>query len=287
MNTDTLLQWVIDHGLTILIILIVMAVSYRLLGILTGSMSRRIQLLDDEVGSEMDKRTDTIFKVVRSTGLVLIFGTAVLMILTELSVPVTPVLASVGFVGLAFGLGAQTLVKDMIHGLFILLEDQYKVGDAVEISGITGTVEDMTLRTTEIRDFYGVVHIIPNGDIRTVANRTRDWSRAVVNVNITYEADVDCAMSTLQEIAHTLQVNEKLASSLMEDVAVTGVEGLDEWAVRLRVSVKTRPDEQWNVQRFIRRQIRDVFAEKGIDLAFPRQDVHVIGVSKRVGKRLN
>ena len=285
MNTDLLIQWLTDHGLTILLILIVMAIFYRLLGVLTRSLSHRIQGLDDEVGSELDKRTDTIFKVVRSTGLVLVLGTGVLMVLTELNVPVTPVLASVGFVGLAFGLGAQTLVKDMIHGLFILLENQYTVGDAIEISGIVGTVEDMTLRTTEIRDFYGVVHIIPNGDIRIVANRTRDWSRAVVNVNITYEADIDRAMAALESIAKALQADETLASSLLESPAVTGVEGLDEWAVRLRVSVKTEPDEQWNVQRYIRHQIRNVFVEKGIDLAFPRQDVHLIGVSKRVGKR--
>jgi moderate conductance mechanosensitive channel len=271
MNTEALKLWLMDHGLTILLILVVTLLSYWLLGKLTRSVSRRIQSLDTEEGSELDKRTQTIFRVIRSTGVVLIVGTAVLMILTEFNVPVTPVLASVGFVGLAFGLGAQTLVKDMINGLFILLENQYTVGDTVEISGITGTVEDMTLRTTELRDFYGAVHIIPNGEIRIVANRTRDWSRAVVDVNITYDVDIDRAVALLTEIGNKLVEEETYAPLLQEPPEVTGIEGLEDWAVRLRLIVKTEANNQFGVQRYLRRQIRDRFTEEGIDLAFPRQ----------------
>ena len=155
--------WLREHGLTILLILVVSVVTYYLLGITTKALSRRIQALDEVEDSEMDRRTKTIFRVIHSTGAVIIVTTAIMMILTELGVAITPVLASVGFVGLAFGLGAQTLVKDMIAGLFILIEDQYTVGDVAEIGGITGTVEHMTLRATELRDLYGTVHIIPNG----------------------------------------------------------------------------------------------------------------------------
>ncbi|MCP5098291.1 MAG: mechanosensitive ion channel family protein [Chloroflexi bacterium] len=277
MNTDAIIDWLTEHGLTILLILLATLLSYWLLGKLTRSMSVRIQSLDDEDGSELDKRTKTIFSVIRSTGVVVIVGTAVLMILTEFNVPVTPVLASVGFVGLAFGLGAQTLVKDMISGLFILLENQYTVGDTVEISGIIGTVEDMTLRTTELRDFYGAVHIIPNGEIRVVANRTRDWSRAVIDVNITYDVDVDRAVALLEEIGRALQQEAAYAHLLHEAPQVTGVEGLDDWAVRLRIIVKTEANNQWGIQRYLRRQIRDRFAAEGIDLAFPRQDVQIVG----------
>ena len=273
--------WLRSHGITILIILLVSFIAYYLLGITTKALSRRIQAMDDVEDSELDRRTKTIFRVIHSTGVVIIIGTATMMILTEMGVAITPVLASVGFVGLAFGLGAQTLVKDMIAGLFILIEDQYTVGDVAEIGGITGTVEHMTLRATELRDLYGTVHIIPNGEIRIVANKSRDWSRAIVDVSVTYEDDVDTAVQTLQEIGEVMAKDETMSVLLQEPAVVTGVEGLDEWAVRLRIMVKTLPNAQWEVQRYLRREIRLVFAEKGLSLAFPRQDVMIIGDSPK------
>ncbi len=270
------LTWLREHGLTILLIVVVSVLAYYLLGVLTRTLSRRIQALDDVEDSELDRRTKTIFRVVHSTGVVVIISTAIMMILTELGVAITPVLASVGFVGLAFGLGAQTLVKDMIAGLFILIEDHYTVGDVVEIGGITGTVEHMTLRATEMRDLYGTVHIIPNGEIRVVANKSRDWSRAIVDVSVTYEEDVDTAVQTLQEIGEAMAEHKMMGLLLQEPAVVTGVEGLEDWAVRLRIMVKTMPNAQWEVQRYLRRQIRIIFAEKGLELAFPRQDVMIV-----------
>lgn len=280
LNEQTM-TWLREHGLTILLILVVAVIAYYLVGILTRTISRRIQALDDVEDSERDRRTKTIFRVIHSTGTVIIVTTALLMILTELGVAITPVLASVGFVGLAFGLGAQTLVKDMIAGLFILIENQYTVGDVVEIGGITGNVEKMTLRATELRDLYGTVHVIPNGEIRIVANKSRDWSRAIVDVGVTYEEDVDTAVQTLQEIGEAMSADESMALLLQEPAMVTGIEGLDQWAVRLRIMVKTLPNAQFEVQRYLRRQIRLVFAEKGIDLAFPRQDIVIVGEPKK------
>ena len=273
--------WLRSHGITILIILLVSFIAYYLLGITTKALSRRIQAMDDVEDSELDRRTKTIFRVIHSTGVVIIIGTATMMILTEMGVAITPVLASVGFVGLAFGLGAQTLVKDMIAGLFILIEDQYTVGDVAEIGGITGTVEHMTLRATELRDLYGTVHVIPNGEIRIVANKSRDWSRAIVDVNVTYDEDVDTAVQTLQEIGEAMAQDETMAPLLQEPAMVTGVEGLENWAVRLRIMVKTLPNAQWEVQRYLRRQIRLIFAEKGLELAFPRQDLRLISDTVR------
>ncbi|WP_420643289.1 mechanosensitive ion channel family protein [Candidatus Leptofilum sp.] len=273
--------WLRSHGVTILIIILVSIAAYYLLGITTKTLSKRIQAMDDVEDSELDRRTKTIFRVVHSTGVVIIIGTAIMMILTELGVAITPVLASVGFVGLAFGLGAQTLVKDMIAGLFILIEDQYTVGDVVEIGGITGTAEHMTLRATELRDVHGTVHIIPNGEIRIVANKSRDWSRAIVDVAVTYEEDVDTAVATLKEIGQ-MAVDDKMMGLLLQETpVVTGVEGLEDWSIRLRIMVKTLPNGQWEVQRYLRRQIRLVFEEKGIDLAFPRHDVMIKNIGKK------
>lgn len=278
---EQVLAWLREHGLAILLILLVAVVAYYLVGILTRALSRRIQALDKVEDSERDRRTKTIFRVIHSTGVVIIVSTALMMILTELGIAITPVLASVGFVGLAFGLGAQTLVKDMIAGLFILIENQYTVGDVVQIGGITGDVEKMTLRATELRDVTGTVHVIPNGEIRIVANKSRDWSRAIVDVNVTYEEDVDTAVQTLQEIGEAMSANESISMLLLEPALVTGVEGLDQWAVRLRLMVKTLPTAQFEVQRYLHRQIRLVFAEKGIELAIPRQDVMIVGEPKK------
>ena len=276
MNMELVWEWFAEHGIAVLGIILLSGVAYWLLGLITRSLSNRIQQMDNEEDSELDKRTETIFRVVRSTGIVLILGTALLMVLTEFGVAVTPVLASVGFVGLAVGLGAQTLVGDIISGLFILVENQYTVGDAIEVNGVAGSVEEMNLRATMVRDLYGTLHIVPNGEIRVVSNKSPDWSRAVVDVGITYDADVDAAAEALNAIGQQMILDTAVAPLLLETPTVTGVEGLDDWAVRLRVMAKTAPGGQWVVMRHLRRQIRLDFAEKGIEIAFPRQDVLVL-----------
>lgn len=268
--------WMKSNGLNILLILIVSAIAYPLIRYTLRNISRKMQLLDGKDESEADKRIVTIFKVLDTTTLVIIIGTAILMILTELDIPIAPVLASVGFVGLAFGLGAQTLVKDMINGLFVLVENQYTVGDTIIVNDITGLVEDMTLRSTVIRDLYGNRHFIPNGEIRIVANKSRGWSRALVEVGITYDADVDRGLAVLNEIGAGMMDDGEIRPFLLEEPVITGIEGLDDWAVRLRIMVKTNPDDQFMVQRYIRRQIRLVFEQESVDIAFPRQDVMIV-----------
>ena len=281
MDIDSIVAWLTRSGLRIFIILLITFVAYRLLGVLTRYLSQQVQELDDEDGSDLDKRTETIFRVINSSGIVLIVGTMLLMVLSELGVSITPVLASVGVVGLAFGLGAQTLVGDMISGLFILMENQYTVGDTVELGGVIGTVEELTLRATLIRDLHGAIHFVPNGEIRIVGNRSRDWSRAIIDVGITYQEDVDLALETLREIGKAMIEDEVQGPLLIEEPIITGVEGLDDWAVRIRIMVRTQPGQQWGVQRYIRRQIHLVFAQKGIDLAFPRQDVMLLSAESK------
>lgn len=269
-------DWFKLNGLNILIILIISAIAYPLVRLMLHNISRKMQLLDGKEESDADKRIVTIFKVLDTTALVIIIGTAILMILTELDIPIAPVLASVGFVGLAFGLGAQTLVKDMINGLFVLVENQFTVGDTIIVNDITGLVEDMTLRSTVIRDVYGSRHFIPNGEIRMVANKSRGWSRAIVEVGISYDADVDRALAVLNEIGTGMMADGEIRPFLLENPVITGIEGLDQWAVRLRIMVKTNPDDQFMVQRYIRRQIRLVFEQESINIAFSHQNAMVL-----------
>jgi len=277
---EDILAWLLDEGITILIIIAASLVAYRLLTIATSRLSKHIQSLDNEDDSELDRRTKTIFRVVHSSGAVIIVSTALITILNEVGLPVGPLLASVGVVGLALGLGAQTLVKDVISGLFILIENQYTINDSVELAGISGTVEEMNLRVTKIRDLNGTLHMIPNGEIRVVANKTRDWSRAVVNVGITYDTDVDKATAVLNQIGQQAQQDPEIGKLLLETPVVTGVEDLGDWAVQLRLMVKTQPGAHWQVMRWLRREIRLEFAKEGIDLAFPRQDIMLLREDK-------
>lgn len=277
---EDILAWLLDEGITILIIIAASLVAYRLLTIATSRLSKHIQSLDNEDDSELDRRTKTIFRVVHSSGAVIIVSTALITILNEVGIPVGPLLASVGVVGLALGLGAQTLVKDVISGLFILIENQYTVNDSVELAGISGTVEEMNLRVTKIRDLNGTLHMIPNGEIRVVANKTRDWSRAVVNVGITYDTDVDKATAVLNQIGQQAQQDPEIGKLLLETPVMTGVEDLGDWAVQLRLMVKTQPGAHWQVMRWLRREIRLEFAKEGIDLAFPRQDIMLLREDK-------
>ncbi|NKQ35920.1 MAG: mechanosensitive ion channel family protein [Chloroflexi bacterium] len=273
---DIVWRWLQNQGLTILLILIGTIAAYFLWKYTVRLIASRVQALDDEEGSDLDKRTATISRVLKSSGVIVILGTSLLMILTELGIPIAPMLAGVGVFSLAAGMGAKTLVQDVISGLFVLIENQYTIDDVVDIGGARGVVEKMTLRVTVIRDVAGTVHIIPNGEIRQVSNLTPDWSRAIVDVGITYDDDVDKAIRVLQEIGAMAAEDEAVKGMLLEPAVVTGVEGLDDWAVRLRLMVKTKPGEQWNVQRWLRRQIRLVFAEEGVELAFPRQDVKIV-----------
>lgn len=273
---NAILTWLQTHGLSILITLALAAVGLFVLRYVTRHLKLRVQSFDDVDGSLLDKRTETISRVIWTTGSVVIIGTALLIILEEFGVPIFPVLASVGFVGLAFGLGAQTLVKDMISGLFILIEDQFTIGDVVEIGGVSGPVESITLRKTVIRDLYGTIYHIPNGEVRTVANKSRDWSRALVEVGITYDADVDKAIERLTQIGKTLDEASPFAAQVIEKPVVTGIEGLDESAVRLRIMVKTLPGFEWDIQRYLRHEIRIDFAENDIEIAIPTRQIQII-----------
>jgi moderate conductance mechanosensitive channel len=264
-------------GVRILLILLLAYVGALGLRGVSYYAVRRLQAMDGLQGSDFDRRVETVFVVVKRATYVVIAIVAVLMILEEVGVDIRPLLASMGIVGLAIGLGAQTLFKDVISGIFILAENHYQVGDVVEIGNKTGTVERMSLRVTRVRDVHGIVHIIPNGEIRTVANRTREWSRAILDIGVTYEDDIELAMRTLEEIGAGLIEDEDVGPMLLESPVVLGIEALEDWQVRLRIMVKTLPNQHFPVQRTLRRRIQRVFAEKGISLATPRQEVVLLG----------
>ncbi|MCB0015305.1 MAG: mechanosensitive ion channel family protein, partial [Anaerolineales bacterium] len=206
-----------------------------------------------------------------------ISGSALLMTLRQMGIEVAPLIASVGVVGLALGLGAQTLVKDVISGLFILMENQYAIGDVISINGTSGSVEQMTLRATYLRDLEGTTHTVPNGDIRTISNITRGWSRAVLDVRVPYETDVDAALDVLRDVGHEMENDQSIGLLLEESPVVTGVEDFEDWSVKVRLMVKTEPGQQWTVKRYMRKAVLAAFKARGISIAVPRREIYSLG----------
>ena len=187
-----------------------------------------------------------LLKSVITGVLVAIFGT---MILSQLGVNIAPIIASAGIIGIALGFGAQSLVKDFLSGVFMIFEDQFGVGDVIDVGEAIGTVEAVTLRVTRLRDLDGTVWYVPNGEILRVGNKSQNWSRAVVDVGVGYDEDLARAKRVLGEVAHDMWEDEDFRSVIIEEPEVTGVEALAADAITLRVLVKTAPMEQWAIAR--------------------------------------
>jgi small-conductance mechanosensitive channel len=210
------------------------------------------------------QRAETIGAVLRSAVAVVIWAVALLTVLDELGVNLAPLLAGAGIVGLAIGFGAQSLVRDFLSGLFMLLEDQYGVGDVVDVGLANGTIEGVSLRTTRLRDVDGVVWHVPNGEIQRVGNKSQQWARAVVDVAIAYDADVAAATRVIAEVGSALWQDPAYADLMLGSPEVLGVEALEPGRLVIRVTARTRPLEQWRVARELRVRIKAALDAAGI-----------------------
>lgn len=228
----------------------------------------------DRLNSERKGQIQTVAQVVAWIANVLIAGIGTVTVLGYF-VDITPLLTGLGVAGLALSLGAQTLVKDLIGGLMILVENQYVVGDVIRIGDVSGVVERLTLRATYVRDIKGDLHLIPNGDVRVVSNGTRGWSRALVDLGVAYEEDMSRVLAVLEREAEQFALDTQFAAHLLEPPTVTGPLALGDWAVTVRVMVKTHPGKQWAVATELRRRLLAACERENIALPYPRQEVLV------------
>jgi small conductance mechanosensitive channel len=250
------LQTVLHSGLRSLIILVGAWVVYRLFKLVT----RRLQQhFDRQIQDERGRRAETIVQLLNSVVGVVIGVAAI----------------RVGVAGLAISFGAQSLVKDVISGFFIIVENQFTVDDIVEINGKAGVVEGMTLRVVMLRDVEGVLHVIPNGSINMVSNRTRDWSRAIVDIGVAYKESVDDVIRVMREVGHEIWEDPDWRPKLVEEPAVWGVEALAESSVNIRIVAGTEPGRQWEVRRELRRRLKNRFDAEGIEIPLPQRTLHV------------
>jgi len=226
--------------------------------------------------AEAAKRAETLGQVFRYTANVALLLIAGMLILSEVGVSVAPILGAAGVVGIAIGFGAQSLVKDYFTGFFILLENQIRQGDVVQIADKSGLVEEVTLRFVRLRDYGGSVHFIPNSLISTVTNMSRGFAHAVIDVRIGYGDDIDTAFGIMHTVAAGLRADAAFAPKIIGDLDIAGVENLAESAVMLRARLKVMPLEQWSVRREFLRRLKPAFGEAGIDIAYPRLTVRLV-----------
>lgn len=257
----------------ILLIVLLAFGAYRVLKLFTRRLQREVDEPDFVRKRLREQRAHTVASLLNNVGLVAIAGIALLMILA-LFIEIGPLLAGVGVLGLAVSFGAQSLVKDLISGAFMLVEGQFAVGDVVRIKETAGMVEKITLRTIVLRDINGIVHVIPNGTVDTLSNLTKSWSRAVLEIGVAYKEDVDRVMDVMKDEALKMYADPDWEPVIVEEPTIPGVERFDDSAVTIRVMFKTLPLKQWDVARQYRRRIKNRFDAEGIEIPFPHRTLY-------------
>ena len=267
-------QW--DHAAITMVRVALIAVAAW---IALGVTRRLLRLFRERISRGMDdpeqvKRADTLGRVFRYVAAVVILVIAVTLILGELGIAVAPILGAAGVVGLAVGFGAQSLVKDYFTGFFVLLENQMRQGDVVEIAGKSGLVEEITLRYVRLRDYDGNVHYVSNSLISTVTNMSRGFAQSVVEVGVAYRENVDEAIQVMRQTGAELRADAVFGPKILDELEIAGVERWAESAVVLRCRFKVRPLEQWNVRREFLRRLKRAFEAHGIEIPFPHLTVY-------------
>ena len=266
---DRSFEWAVTSGVRVLLIITAMLVMLALLrrgvtklsGLYQGTLPIRAQI----------KRAFTLTHIVRDVARIVILFVGITMILSEMGVDLKPLLAAAGLGGLAIGFGAQSLVKDLISGFFILWEDSVRIGDVVEVAGVAGLVEEVELRTIKLRDVSGNLHVVPNGVIEKVKNLTKDYSYSVFDIGVAYRENVDEVMRELQATAEDVRRDSRFADDILEPLEMLGVDQFKDSAVMIKCRIKTEPHKQWRVGREMNRRIKNMFDAKGIEIPFPYQ----------------
>jgi small-conductance mechanosensitive channel len=272
----TVVKWLVDHGIPILIIVVVGAVLWIALNKLLPPIVRRAiaRTKDKESKEGMEKRTNTLVSIFKGIGRVFIVLVVIMMILPELGIDIVPLVAGLGIAGFALGFGAQYLIRDLIAGIFIILENQYRVGDVVRVADIGGLVEEITLRKTVLRDLDGIVHHVPNGEIRAASNFTRRFARVNLNISVAYDTDLDHAISVINRVGQELAEDEKWRKVIKSPPQVLRVDNLGDSGIDIKILGDVKPIEQWAVMGELRLRLKKAFDAEGIEIPWPHTKVY-------------
>lgn len=276
MDWNPVIDWLLYNGTRIVIIAAVGIALWFALGrflppLIRSAVRRNIE---DETEDEEIKREDTLIAVFTGIGEVLIVLIVVFSMLSVLNVPIAPVLASFGIAGVAVGFGAQYLVRDLISGIFIIMENQYRVGDVAKVAGVSGFVEKITLRKTVLRDLDGIVHHIPNGEIKVASNFTRNFSRVNMDISVSYGASLDHAIRVVNQVGEELAKEEAWRDIIITPPKVLRVENLGDSGIDLKILGDVKPIRQWDVMGELRLRLKNAFDTEGIEIPWPHMKVY-------------
>jgi small-conductance mechanosensitive channel len=291
MDWTPFINWLIEHGPRILLIIVVAVVLYFILRHFVPIMVKRTisRTMVGKPKLAIKKRATTLSNVFIQTGMVFVGVVALFMIISELGINIAPALAGLGVAGIAVGFGAQNLVKDLFNGVLILLENHYGVGDFVRIAGIDGLVEDISLRRTVIRDLDGIVHSIPNGEISVASNYTKEWSRVNLNISVGYGENLDRVIEVINRVCKEMAEDPDWAPLILKAPQVLRVDNLGDSGIDIKILGETKPLCQWEVMGELRLRLKKVFDEEGIEIPWPHTKVFFgnapeINIKKPIGK---
>ena len=258
---------IVTSGLRIIFVLAMAFLAYHAIKFAVGRFAQRLSARTKD--EEARKRITTLARVVSHLCTAVMGIVAAITVLGQVGVDVGPILAAVGVVGLAVGFGAQTLVKDVITGFFILLENQARTGDFIAVGSVNGIVESINLRMLVLRDENGNVHYVPHSQVGILTNMTKEFSRLLIDVGVAYREDADAVMNVLKEVGRELSADPQFKGAIMEPYEVWGIEQLADSAVVIRTRITTKPMQQWIVARELRRRIKKAFDDRNIEMPFP------------------
>ena len=274
LNPTTVIEWFLGTGVRVVLIAVLAFAAVKLVQVAVHRIEAGLASGTGPEAVERGKRARTLGALLRNTIDAIVVGLASLMVLRELGVDIAPILAGAGILGLAVGFGAQSLVRDVISGFFLILEDQLRVGDVAAIDGTGGLVEAINLRTTVLRDLKGVVHVFPNGSIERLSNMTKDFSYAVLDVGVAYKEDTDAVVGVLREVGADLRGDAGFAPWILEPLEVLGLDAFGDSQVTIKIRMRTLPLKQWAVGRELRRRIKKAFDQHRIEIPFPHVSVY-------------
>ena len=265
--------WLLSSGIPILLVIIVSLLVYRVVSLALPRLVERYLQMRSNKGRHSklwyQNRTQTLSAVLTTTFGGIIVVIAIFMLLSELGINIAPLLAGAGVLGVAIGFGAQSLIKDFLSGIFIFLEDHYNKGDVVEVAGRVGTVEGINLRRTVLRDLDGIVHSIPNGEISTSSNYTRDWARVKLDVPVAYGEDLDRVFEVLNRVGKELAADKVFGPKIKTPPQVLRVQHFGDSGIDVRMLGDVKPIEQWTVTGELRKRVKKAFDEEGIEIPWP------------------
>jgi small-conductance mechanosensitive channel len=272
---EMLAQWIVHHGLRVVVIIVLAWILNKLACRSIEKIVRKVISSHRYLSAEAErKREDTLIRIFNWTSSIAILLIAAMMVLQELGVPIGPLLAGAGIVGIAIGFGGQYVIRDLISGFFIILENQYRIGDVVSFDGTDGLVEDISLRMTTLRNQDGTVHHVPHGEIKKVSNLSKDFSRINLNVGVSYEADLEKVISVINQTGKELAEDPQWKKHIITPPQFLRVQDFGDSALIVKILGETQPLMQWDLTGELRKRLKIAFDKAGIEIPYPQSVVH-------------